>query len=187
MRLILLVITFFMTSLSLYSHAASYSGKIIRTQNQTLFVDQQDQRNYILHSATPLIATYVNKLSDGDFVSFDGIKNFTDKSVTVNSFSYVGLKKLVGTWYGDDNYCYTFHTFTEFSISRKFGNTCLPPSRPNYTYLLSPTSSSWVIIISASGGGNYLGDLHFYETNEVGFQLYNPESDDILRSIRLRK
>lgn len=185
MRLLfLLIATWIATS---FASAATYSGKISISQKHIVFSDPQEQRDYIVKSATPLIATHINKLSDGDFISFDGVKNYADRSVTISSFNYVGLKGLVGTWFGDDNYCYTFHTFTEFSISRKFGDTCLTPSRPNYTYVLSPTSGSWVIIISATHGGNYLGEIHFYDKSDVGFYLYDPESGDILRSIRLRK
>ena len=91
------------TLLSLSSWALTYDGDISKTKTSLTFVSKTDSKKFQLTGATPLISTYLNKLSDGDFISVDGSKDSVLGKITVNSINYVGLKSLHGTWYGDDN------------------------------------------------------------------------------------
>lgn len=167
--------------------AVSFTGTVRRTGSELRFVDDSDKKSYRLEAGTPLVASYLNRVNDGDFLSVDGTKSYRDVSVTVGSISYVGLTRLLGTWYGDDSYCYNFTSYTEFSITQRLGDKCLATAKPDYTYLISPDSDSWVIIISAQHGGNYIGDVSFVGAQEAQIQLYDPETGDILRYVHLRK
>lgn len=167
--------------------AANYSGKIVRSGGRVQFLDDADKQTYLLASATPLVASYLNKLSNGDFLSFDGTKNYAQGSLTIKSVNYIGLAELIGTWFGDDSHCYIFHSFTEFSVARKIGNRCLAVNKPGYTYVLNPSNENWVIIISAQHGGNYIGELSIASPSEAEIHLYDPETGDILRFVNLRK
>lgn len=184
MRLIIFAILMLSATLSL---AANYSGRISKSGHRLHLTDDSDRQLYVLSAATPLIAGYLNKLSEGDFLSFDGVKNYSDGSFTIKSINYIGLAQLLGTWFGDDMYCYTFKSFTEFTISRRIGNRCLTSNKPGYTYVLSPSNDNWVIIISAQHGGNYIGELDLAGGNEAEIRLYDPETGDTLRSVYLRK
>lgn len=184
MRFILFVIFIVSGHLAL---SANYSGKIVKNGARLQLMEDTHKQTYVLDSATPLVASYMNKLSDGDFLSFEGVVNYAQGSLTVRSVNYIGLAQLIGTWFGDDSYCYIFHSFTEFSVARKIGNRCLTPNKPGYTYLLNPSNANWVIIISAQHGGNYIGELSFASANEAEIQLYDPETGDTLRFVNLRK
>ena len=168
-------------------YAAPYEGRITLIDGKTHFIDAKNGKNYVLSGATPLMASYINKLKNGDFLSLDGAKVDFQPKLEVYAINYVGLALLLGTWYSGDSQCYMFETFTSFSISHRQGKTCLPPSEPDYTYLVNPASGNWVVMISGHYGGNYLGDVKILNAQQIEIQLYNSATGDILRTIQLRK
>lgn len=173
--------------LSITAQASTYVGKIAKTKSQLFFIDDVNKKPFSLTSSTPIIATYINKLSDGDFISIEGSKNNVQNTITINSVNYIGLSVLLGTWLGEDSYCYHFTSFTEFSISyQEIGKTCLPTSTPSYTYFVNPTTTKWVMLL-AGERGSYVGDLTINSPKDVQIELYDSETGDILRHIRLRK
>lgn len=169
------------------SFALTYEGKVAKNKNQILFLDEANKKSYVLVGITPLLTTYVGKLSDGDFISIEGTKNASQTIMTVQSFNYIGLFALLGNWVSDDFYCYNFSSFTEFSLTPKsLGKKCLTTLSPNFTYIISPSTTSWVMLISGERY-NYVGDLKFKSPRELEIQLYDSETGDILSSLRLRK
>ncbi|MBY0555012.1 hypothetical protein K2P97_10825 [bacterium] len=175
------------TLASLTSAALTYEGKVTKNKNQILFLDEQNKKSYILVGITSLLTTYVNKLSDGDFVSIEGSKNAAQTILTVQSFNYIGLFALLGDWISDDSFCYNFSSFTEFSQTPKsIGKRCSTTLGSNFTYIISPSTTSWVILISGERY-NYVGDLKFKSPRELEIHLYDSETGDILSSLRLRK
>lgn len=184
MRLILLLLVVLS---GLNTMALSYEGKILKSNSQLLFLDINDRNSYSLVGATAIITTYLNKLSVNDFISIDGTKNELQKTLTVQSVNYIGLSALLGSWFGDDFHCYNFTSFTEFSISRRsFGKKCLPSITPSYAYFVNPTANSWVMLL-AGDRGSYVGDLTIIGPKDIEIKLYDSETSDILRKIRLRK
>lgn len=169
------------------SFALTYEGKVVKNKNQILFLDDANKKTYALTSKTPIISTYINKLSSGDFISIEGSKNTDQTTMTIQSFNYIGLSALLGNWVSEDSYCYNFSSFTEFSISPKsVGKKCVTSLSPNFTYIISPGATSWVMLISGERY-SYVGDLRFISTRELEIHLYDSETGDILSYLRLRK
>lgn len=167
--------------------ALSFEGNVTKIKSQLKLFDQAQNKSYSLYASTALVSTYINKLSDGDFISLEGHRDENRTVLTVNSVNYIGLSALLGTWIGDDLYCYTFMSFTEFSVSyRGVGEKCLPNGSPNYTYFINPSTTSWVMLL-AGERGSYVGDLIINNAKDIEIQLYDSETGDILRKIRLRK
>ena len=185
MRLILaLVLTF----TSLASFAITFDGLIAKTKTKTLFVDNINKKSYTLSGKTPIISTYLAKLSDGDFISIEGLKNTDQTILTISSVNYIGLNALLGTWLDDKSNCYNFSSFTELSVTKKaIGSECGSGPTPNFTYIINPASTSWVVLISGEMGGGYIGDLKFISPREIQIQLYDSETGDILSYLHLRK
>jgi hypothetical protein len=177
-----------LTFTCLTSFANTFDGLISKTKSKILFVDNLKKQSYTLIGSTAIISTYLEKLSDGDFISFEGAINTAQTILTVNSVNYVGLSALLGSWVDGKSYCYNFSSFTEFSVTQKvIGRKCTAGLTPNYTYIISPTSGSWVILISGERGGGYVGDLKFISPREIEIQLYDSETGDILSYLQLRK
>ncbi len=173
--------------LSIKTMALSYEGSVTRTKTNVKFVDASLQKTYSLNASTALISSYINKLSDGDFLSVEGFRDEKQTVLTVSSVNYIGLNVLLGSWLGDDLYCYNFTSFTEFSVSyRGASKKCSPVGAPNYTYLINATSNSWVMLL-AGDRGSYVGDLIINNSKDLQIQLYDSETGDILRTIHLRK
>ena len=167
--------------------ATRYDGRMNKTKNQIFFIDEVSHQSYSVTGSTPIISTYLNKLSPGDFISIEGSLNINLTILTINSVNYIGLKALLGTWTGDDLYCYNFSSFTEFSISHfGQGKKCFPADAPSYTYFVNPTTSSWVMLL-AGDRGSYVGELKINNPKDIEIELYDSETGDILRSIHLRK
>lgn len=168
--------------------ALTFEGKISKTKTSFLFLNKSDNKNYHITGATPIIATYLAKLSDGDFVSVDGSRNVIESVITVASINYVGLKSLLGTWYGDDNFCYTFVNNTDFNLSRRSGRSCIPANNLTYTYILNPDSRSqgWVMLV-AGEYASYVGDLKINNSSTARLELYDSETGEILRALNLTR
>jgi hypothetical protein len=184
MRLIVLTIAVFA---GVNCWALTFEGTISKTKTSFSFLNKSDNKKYQLTGSTPIISTYLAKLSEGDFVSVDGSRDVVQSVITVGSINYVGLKSLIGTWYGDDNYCYTFHSNTDFTLSQRSGRKCIPTSL-SYTYLLNPDSRSqgWVMLV-AGEYGSYLGDLKMINAAAARLDLYANETGDILRVLNLTR
>ncbi len=173
--------------LSLDSMALSYEGNVSRAKTHLKFNDPVQRKTYALNASTALISTYINKLSDGDFISLEGYRDEKQTVLTVSSVNYIGLSVLLGTWFGDDLYCYTFVSYTEFTIAyRGVAKKCPTSTAPTYTYFVNPSTTSWVMLL-AGDRGSYVGDLIINSTKDIEIQLYDSETGDILRKIHLRK
>lgn len=172
---------------SLNTMALSFEGRVSKSKSRISFFDITNDKNYKLVGSTSIISKYLKKLSDGDFISIDGTKSEQLNTLTVNSVNYFGLKTLLGTWIGDDAFCYNFTSFTEFSISQSIsGEKCAPVFEPTYTYFVNPSTTSWVMLL-AGERGSYVGDLLINSPKDIQIQLYDSETGDILRKIYLRK
>ena len=173
--------------LSLESLALSFEGNVSRAKTQLKFNDPILRKTYALNASTALISTYINKLSDGDFISLEGYRDEKQTILTVSSVNYIGLSMLLGTWVGDDLYCYTFVSYTEFTISyRGIAKKCPAATAPIYTYFVNPSTTTWVMLL-AGDRGSYVGDLIIHNSKDIEIQLYDSETGDILRKIHLRK
>lgn len=168
-------------------HAATIEGRVFFQNLKPLLVDPTENRYYLLIGTTQATDAVLKKLKHGDFISVEGQKTKTGNTINVESINYVGLKSLLGIWVGDDDYCYIFDSFTEFSIAPLVkGKKCTPPTTPSYTYLASPSVQSWLLLIS--GQRNiYVGDLTFIGPRDAQIQLFDSETGDILRTLRLRR
>ncbi len=169
--------------------ADSYEGKISKNKAKTelILLNTINTRRIQLTGATPVINKLINSLKTGDFISLEGELSEPKSALRVSLINYVGLTALLGNWIGNDSYCYNFLSFTEFSVSKlNVEKKCLPPSRPNFTYLVSPGEAALVMLISGENG-SYIGDLSFNTSRDLEIKLYDSETGGILRKIHLRK
>lgn len=168
--------------------ALTFEGIISKSKTSFTFLNKSDNQTYQVTGASPLIATYLAKLSDGDFVSVDGSRDVDQSILTVNSINYVGLKSLIGTWYGNNDFCYVFKNNTDFSSSRRSGRRCAPTNDFSYTYLLNPDSrsQSWVMLVSGEYQ-SYVGVLKIINAASARLLLYNSESGEVMNSLNLTR
>ncbi|MGZ3689913.1 MAG: hypothetical protein ACXVAX_00330 [Pseudobdellovibrio sp.] len=166
--------------------AYSFDGDISKSKNKNYVVLQDTGARYQVTGQTPIISSYLNKLSEGDFISVDGTLSADQNLLTVQSINYVGLRALLGTWSGDDNHCYNFTSHTDFTVSMKIGDYCLNSRSSDYTYLLNPNTYQWVMLVSGDYN-SYVGDVDFITKQSVEIDLYDSQTGDILRKLKLQK
>ncbi len=186
-RFILITFIFFTYA---FSDAANLNGTISRLKSGIAFKNSTTQKKYLLTYKTTEIQKQINKLKELDFISVDGSIDEGHQTLLANTVNYVGLKELLGRWNADDEFCYNFKTFTELAIYRKtLSDKC------NYnvlylaremTYTINPTTDNWLVLISDSKG-SYVMDLVLKSKNKAEINLYDPDTGDILKEIKLRK
>jgi hypothetical protein len=161
--------------------ALQMEGDITQLNGRKYISVKSENKNYLLTGATPIMATYINKLSEGDFVSVDGHRATNQTAISVNSINYVGLKDLLGTWSDDDENCYVFSSYTDFTVSE----SCNLRNETEYTYLINPHSQQWVMLV-AGRFDSYVGDFEIVSKKVVQIDLYN-SAGRIVRNLKLKK
>lgn len=184
MKLLLLII---MCLSALSAHAALYEGHVEKIKNRYYFTGTKDPKRFILSGTTPIVATYLNKLDTGDFVSLEANRNGGSETLMVKAINYVGLEQMIGTWITEDTGdCYIFSSYTEFSIARRIGSTCVNIDEDVYSYFVNPSSKKWILLISGQND-SYVGDIQISALNRMEIKLYDSDNGSILRLLSLRK
>lgn len=176
-----LVLFFFQTAIAL-----QFDGDIVRVSGKNFIYLKSENKKYLLSGATPIVAMHLSKLDDGDFVSIEANKTNNFTAMTVNTINYVGLRDLLGTWTADDQFCYTFNSHTDFSISTQIGKTCLVNQVDDYTYFLNPNSQQWVMLV-AGKFNSFVGDVSIFGKRNVEIDLYDSQTGAVIRHLSLKK
>jgi hypothetical protein len=167
--------------------ALQFDGDVVRIADKNYINIKSENKNYLLVGNSPITAMYLNKLSDGDFVSVEGNKTSNLTMMSVDAINYVGLRDLLGTWTADGGFCYNFNSHTDFSITAQIGKTCLSAvnGMDDYTYLINPHSQKWVMLV-AGQRGSYVGDVSIMGKKKVDIVFYDSEGA-IVRHLSLKK
>ena len=166
-----------------------YSGIITKSSpNNYRIKESRINKTYDLNFANPSIENMISKLKVNDYITFEGARSSTTNTIRIESVNYVGLNALLGIWQGDDTYCYNFTSFTELWIYLRAGAGC--PARPTdgrvYAYTINPSDPDWVILLS-DNQANYIGDVTVISEGSVKFSLYDSNTGNILRHIKLKR
>lgn len=176
-----LVLFFFQTAIAL-----QFDGDIVRVSGKNYIYLKSENKKYLLTGASPIVSMHLTKLNDGDFVSVEANKTANFTAMKVTTINYVGLRDLLGTWTAEDQFCFTFNSHTDFSISTQIGNTCLINQIDDYTYFINPNSRQWVMLV-AGKFNRLIGDLSIVGKRNVEIDLYNSETGAIVRHLSLKK
>jgi hypothetical protein len=181
-----LLVSAVLLSISIFAKAAIYEGDVQKTRSQTYIVNKADNKKYLLVNSTSLLGVHLAKLNTGDFISVEGTGNTSQKTITVKSINYVGLRNLIGSWVSNEPYCYNFVNHNLFTVTRKINERCTQELASEYTYLVNPHAQSWVVLVSGEYN-SYVGDIHLLNNQSLEIDLYDSESGAILRQLSLRK
>jgi len=185
------VSTFLLLSLLTAAGVASqFEGHITNVNGEHVkFTDRKFKKSYALTSDDDFTKKVVVRLKKNDFLSFEGGKNVTNKSLLrIDSINYVGLSDLMGVWTGDDKYCYKFTSYTEFIIYPNQGD-CLkkPVDTPReFAYTVNAADEDWFMLLS-DNGARYAADLKFNNCRSAEINLYDANTGNSLRLIKLTK
>lgn len=147
-------------------------------------------RKGLLTSTSSSVQSQLGKLKSGDFLSLEGFYNDDNKTIFIGSINYVGLKDLLGNWIGDDQYCYRFQDYSVLSIYNKNEkNRCeftATYMARGFSYFINPSNADWSVLLS-DDDDSYLMDLTLNSKNSADLSLYDSQSGDILRQIKIRR
>lgn len=181
-----LFVSALLLTVSVLANAAIYEGDVQKSRNSTYITNKADNKKYLLVNSTALLAVHFNKLTSGDFISVEGVKNAAQNSITVKSINYVGLYRLLGSWVGNEPYCYNFVNHNFFTVTHKVNERCTEDLASEYTYLINPDAQAWVVLVSGEYN-SYVGDIRLLSSQKLEIDLYDSESGAILRQLSLRK
>ncbi|MFZ3229463.1 MAG: hypothetical protein WA160_04610 [Pseudobdellovibrio sp.] len=189
-NLLSFLITAFVIALSPQLQALNFSGFVSRSVTGKLKLkDERLNKNFELTCKDPSVKNALKKLKTGDYLSFDGLKDPYKSKVLIDSINFVGLSQLLATWQGDDNYCYSFTSFNEFSIypKSKITNCSDPKVIPrNFAYSISSSDTNWFVLIS-DNEASYTADLNIINPTKAEITLYDPNTGTVLRLVKLSK
>ena len=169
--------------------AMNYSGVITRSDLKKYRIKEARlQKTFTLVFENLQLENLFKKLKEHDFISIEGARSSTSTTIRVDSIHYVGLHDLIGNWKGDDNYCYRFKSFTHLIIFPAQKKNCKMEivAGREYAYTINPTEHDWLLLLS-DNQANYVADFILKNSNSVEMSLYDSNTGDILRTIKLRK
>jgi len=170
--------------------SGSFSGIISIDKGQTYLIAETGHAKFTLTPMNKEIKAQISRLKTGDFLSFEGYIDQQNSILYVSSVNYVGLKDLLGNWFGDDEYCYKFKNFNSLSIFNKADNKKCDFSvsflAREFSYFINPSDLDWSVLLS-DNDDSYLMDLTLNSKNSAELSLYDSRSGDILRQIRIRR
>jgi len=169
---------------------ASFTGTVVIEKGRMLLAPAQSHQKLVISPINPEIKLQLSKLKSGDFLSIEGVMDDKQSVLYVNSVNYVGLKDLIGNWVGDDEYCYQFIDFYVMSIYNKNDkNKCdfaINSLAREFSYFINPAYPDWSALLS-DNDSSYLMDLTLDSKNSAQLSLYDSQSGDIIRQIRIRR
>lgn len=168
--------------------AIQFEGRITGAKAGIFKITETNQKKpFQLTYKDETVQVAVSKLKQKDFISFEGEKNTTTQEIRIDSINYVGLSDLLGSWTGDDNYCYRFTTFTEVMIFPKSAQCSKKMTAPReFAYTVNIDDNGWFMLLSDSSA-RYAAELKFVSTRRADLSLYDVNSGNILRLIHLTK
>lgn len=176
--------------MSFQTFAVEYGGVILLKNNSQIKLRETAlNKNFFLTLKNQDVKKVVQKLKPNDYVSFDGDLNEKSQSLEATSINFVGLSDLIAQWQGDDNYCYWFNTFTEFSIYPKPKNASCKSNSTSprqFAYTINSAGENWFVLIS-DNQASYAADLKIINRTKIELKLYDPNSGRVLRLVKLAK
>ncbi len=177
-------------TISISAAAMNFDGLVSTLNLKRSITLESSGKKYYLVPDNQEIAIQINKLKVNDFISLEGKIDDKAATVSVRSMNYVGLKDLLGNWVGDDDYCYTFSTFSSLSIfTKNTSNKCdfkVDRLSRDFSYTINPATTSWLVLLS-DNEESYIMDLVVRSKASAELSLYDTRSGDILKEIKLRR
>ncbi len=128
---------------------------------------------YKLKAQGAEVTATLSKLEEGDLISGFGQIDDNSKVASLQSLSFIGLKRLLGFWWTSLGFA-EIRTFSEMN----FYSTI----KTSYQYSISPsTSPSWVIFLS-DDQGVYYTSMDFQGAS-AEMKMYNPETGALIKTI----
>lgn len=175
--------------IALTSWGTNYDGIITKLDRATTIRLNSTGQTLTVISASQEIEKQINRLKTSDFISLEGFSNVALGTITAQSVNYVGLKDLIGNWTGNDEFCYLFSNFSTIEIYRqtKQGKCVFNVTHfaREFSYTINPGTPNWLMLLSDTQD-SYLMDLVLVSRNRIDLSLYDPDSGDILKEIKLR-
>lgn len=191
MRFLLFVLSLIVSS-SAFS-AQQVTGRIERIGSRSfLKTSIADACNvYQLESNSEEASGSIHKLSTGDSLTASGVINNTSCTVYIDSVDYVGLKDLLGYWYGKDGYV-KVRDFTSISVySDQLGNLKRnnSPARMDsieFRYSITPSNGKeWVLFLSTAESTTF-ATIDLQKKSAV-IKIFDSENGSLVRTINLSK
>ncbi len=145
-------------------------------------------KSYRLNSISSDALKTIKKLATGDSITGMGVISEAECKIELQSISYVGLKKFIGSWYGDEG-MYSikdFATLIFYPISSISDPDLTNLEIIQYKYSLTPSSGKeWVLFLSDKTTTVFATLIINGDSAQIS--TYDSENGEITKTIHLTK
>ncbi|MNK01172.1 hypothetical protein D3C87_189670 [compost metagenome] len=190
MRFFLFVLTF---CASTWALASEPIAGLLHKDSTGIYmqVSMQGPKFKIVTSA-PDVAENLRKLSHGDFVTGNADLDFDKAEMNLESIDYVGIKRLLGTWYSPegmfevktfDRLSFYPHSQLGFSKEKSYAAVSTPQE---FHYSMSPTEGKeWVLFLSNNKSTTFATIQ--ITRGKARLKMYDSETGVVTKTLRLIK
>ncbi|MEK6774049.1 MAG: hypothetical protein AABY64_08915 [Bdellovibrionota bacterium] len=167
------------------SGQVSVTGTVIKNLTAFSWVGLKTSSGHIykLKAESAEVTATLSKLEEGALISGFGQIDDSSKVASLQSLSFIGLKRLLGFWWTSLGFA-EIRTFSEMNFySQPQPNNRDPATiKTSYQYSISPsTNPSWVIFLS-DDQGVYYTSMDFQGAS-AEMRMYNPETGALIKTI----
>ncbi|WP_413557199.1 hypothetical protein [Bdellovibrio sp. HCB209] len=183
MRFLIFVLTLVSSAAAL---AVQPIGGTISIEGRKMFLKTDDPcHRYLVASNNEAALNALVKLAAGDVVNATGMKNPGECTVAIDSVDYVGLRRMLGSWYSRDAVITVsdfnsmkFYPAQEVSSSKDKTYAQISKNAVEYNYSLIPGSGKeWVMFLSDSKSTAF-GTIQFNRGSAV-MKVFNSETGEL--------
>ncbi|MEK2688558.1 hypothetical protein [Bdellovibrio sp. GT3] len=181
MRLLFFVLTLVTSAVAI---AANTVGGTVALKGQQMFLKTDDPcNNYLVASNNEIALSALVKLAPGDVITATGKKNPAHCTVSIDSVEYVGLRRMLGSWYSTEAVI-TVEDFNsmKFYAAEKDHKWSQTPIEYNYS-LVPASGKEWVMFLSDSKSTQF-GTIQFSRGSAV-LKMYSSDTGALNKTLIL--
>ncbi len=169
---------------SLHSLGESVQGTIERDPSGVLI--KIKRQRYNIHSSHP-IDQILKKLDTGDLISAQGKIDKSSDSIRITQINFVGLRRLLGSWYTENQDIFNFINYSELELyTQKIARALVSNKTPihNYKYSMVPSKGETWSLFVIDRKKVTVGTLRFVH-DQIEINLLNQKTGEVGRRLKL--
>ncbi len=193
MRLLIFVLTTVLAA-SAFS-AEPILGTLQKVSGRLYLEGDEFCERYVVEAHSNEALNQLQKLASGDEVTASGTKNKTTCTVSVGTIDYVGLRRMLGTWYSKEGMI-SIRDFSQMSFYPSALDNYSGESQSSakiivdipvvYSYSVTPTDGKeWVVFLSDSKN-TFFATILFTKGPAI-MKIFDSENGALTKTLRLSK
>lgn len=188
MKYLMFLLIMFTTPLVL--GAQSVTGFLTKTGEKYYLTPTKSSNRYVVLPESSDVISSLERLNSGDHITGHGTLDTTNKKIRLVSVDYVGLRKILGPWVGNEGIL-TFKNFSTMKFSPRLSSRSNSESsrrayQKEFRYTLSPSEGDeWALFLSDEKTTTF-ATVEF-GPRRIVLKIYESDSGRIVRTLMLER